>query len=52
MPHREAGLINLTMSGRKGIGTATYEWTELAKIPPPKPKLTAEDADALNAFAA
>jgi hypothetical protein len=47
---REAGLIELTTGGRNGIGTATYEWMDLAKIQPPK--LATEDADALNAFAA
>jgi hypothetical protein len=42
---REAGLMHYPIGG-------TYEWTELAMIQPPKPKLTAEDAAALNALVA
>lgn len=46
----ESGLIDLTMGGKGGIGTATYEWADLAKIH--DQKMAEEDAAALNAFAA
>jgi hypothetical protein len=42
----EAGLIELTMGGRHGIGTATFEWTELAYLQP-RQRLDSADLDAL-----
>jgi len=46
----DAGLIDMVSGPKAGIGTATFEWTELAMLQPPK--LSAEDADALNALVA